>query len=75
MNADVNDIVCVGIGSWSNINAIVTLGYNIFLVITIEGRCLTLRPNAVTADSTRKIVAYTLNSEDLSYGFEETEVS
>ena len=74
---DVNDIVCLGFGSWSNINAVVTLGYSIgtAVAMTMEGRCMTVLPNRLITDSTRTLVAQGLSGENVSYAFEETEVS
>jgi len=75
---DVNDIACLGFGSWSTVNAAVTLGYGSVITITIEGRCATIGPKGLNADSTRTIQRV-LNRQDtpadIVYVFEETEVS
>ena len=35
--ADVNDIVCLGFGSWSNINTLPTLGFGISTAVVVSG--------------------------------------
>jgi hypothetical protein len=34
---DVNDIVCVGLGSWSSVNSMPTLGYGMSSAVLVPG--------------------------------------
>ena len=76
MAADVNDIVAYGFGSWSTVNSIPTLGFDIGVVVehTITIDFETSLSGDV--DGTRKVKA-TLTPGDAAvvYNFEETEVS